>query len=427
MKQLTKKQLSVLLALAILLGIFIAGCIVQQAQNPGRQTSANGPSFIPIISRGVPAFASSGTGTDANDRSFDTLWWSAAVSRGNPSWLAYDLSGVPVSKRGKVLLVWYNETFNYDHTVIGDVAYNMPGSYTIDLNFASGGTSSPPASGWKTVVTVAGNHYHSRQHVFDMHGANWVRINVTVSDGSLYNYSARMNVDIYDASHGLTDDFIDFGDSITATTMSHTTVAGSKSFGDLIHDQAPKYFPVQENGGIADLTSATPIGPQHHYLQAWLSIFPGTYVGLTYGTNDSFGCSNPADIANSVYGNDVSMVQAVLAAGKIPVVPHMIWSPRPDLQTCAAAINVKIDQLYKKYPKVIPGPDLYATFQNHPEYFFDSIHPNDKGVGPYRQAWANMFLKTIYHWQAASSTSNHAFTAIFTFGAMLLNRRLGIF
>jgi hypothetical protein len=391
MKKLRQTNFSLVLAFVSVVVLPLAAC---QAQLPVQ----TGPERVPvrsnpIISRGVPAFASSGTASEANDDSFDTMWWSSGV----PAWLAYDLSSVPVAQRGRVLLVWYNETYSYDHTIINEAAYNIPGSYSIDINFAPGG-GSPPTSGWRTVVTVTNNHYHSRQHVFDMQRANWVRINVTASDGSTDNYSVRINMDIYEAKYGLENDFIDYGDSVTAGSMSHTTTNTQvKSFGDLIHEQLPDQFPIEEDGGTGYLSSYDPIDAQHHFLQAWLSVFPGKYVGLSYGTNDSYGCGDPTAIADKVYNNYVVMVQTVLANGKIPIVPQMIWSPRPDLRTCAIAINAKLDQLYRAYPRVIPGPNLFAVFQNHPEDFGDMIHPNDQGIGLYRQAWANMFLRTIYH------------------------------
>jgi hypothetical protein len=138
-----------------------------------------------VISHNVPAFASSGYSPAyrANDNDFDTSWRSV----GTPAWLAYDLSNIPASQRGRVLVVWYNETSNYDHTLIKYPAYNMPENYTIDVNKSPGG-SQPPASGWITLVTVTGNHYHSRQHVIDMTGNNWVRMHVTVVDGAVENY-----------------------------------------------------------------------------------------------------------------------------------------------------------------------------------------------------------------------------------------------
>jgi hypothetical protein len=375
----------------------LAACVSQVPGQAGSERVPDSPN--PIISRDLPSFASSGSesANDANDGSFDTMWRSYRV----PAWLAYNLSSVPGTQRRRDLLVWYNETNSYDYKSISEAAYNVPSSYTIDINFAPGG-GSPPTAGWRTVVSVTNNHYHSRQHVLDMQGANWVRLNVTASDGSLENYDVSINMAIYEASYGLANDFIDFGDSITAGSMSHGTTNGQvKSLGDLIHEQLPDQFPLEEDGGTGYLSSYDPIDPQHLYLRAWLSVFPGKYVGLSYGTNDSWNCGDPTDIADKVYNNYVVMVQTVLAKRKIPIVPHMIWSPRPDLQACAIAINAKLDQLYKKYPQVIPGPDLFTVFYHHPEDFGDMVHPNDRGTGRYRLAWANMLLRTIYHWKGA--------------------------
>src|SRR3954451_13825476 len=97
---------------------------VQTSQTPGNEL------LMPLISRNVPAFASSGyyPASNANDDSYDTAW----RSQGSPAWLAYDLSKVPASQRSKVLVAWYNETSNYDHTIVGYYAYNMPRDYTID-------------------------------------------------------------------------------------------------------------------------------------------------------------------------------------------------------------------------------------------------------------------------------------------------------
>src|SRR6266567_1032122 len=189
----------------------------QATQTPGKAA------FIPLISRNAPAFASSGyyPASNANDDSYDTTW----RSQGTPGWLAYDLSNVPASQRSKVLFVWYNETSNYDHTIIGYNAYNMPQDYTIDVNPGDGG-GSPPGGGWITVATAKGNHYHSREHVIDMAGNNWIRINVTRVDGSLENYDASINMDVYDATYGIAGNWIFFGDSITAGGMGHATTGG---------------------------------------------------------------------------------------------------------------------------------------------------------------------------------------------------------
>jgi lysophospholipase L1-like esterase len=341
----------------------------------------------PVISRSVPAFASSEnySASNANDNNYDRSW----RSQGTPAWLAYDLSKVHISERQKVLVVWYNQTLAYDHTIIHENAYNMPRDYTLDVNNATGG-SKPPDQGWKTLVSVKGNHYHSRQHILDLSGNNWIRIDVTAVDGSLENFDVALKMDVYDARDGTSDDWVFFGDSITAGGMGHWTVGnGVKSFAQLINEHAPDNFPVEEAGGTGYLTSAD--GAK--YLSTWLKLFPGKYVGLSYGTNDAIGCVS----AESFYNNYVTMVQDVLSSGKIPVIPHIPWAEHPNIQRCGPALNAKIDALYSAFPKIMKGPDLWILFQTKPQLISkDTIHPTDTGFGVYRQQWANAMLGTVY-------------------------------
>lgn len=339
-----------------------------------------------VVSRTVPAFASSTyyPASYANDNSFDTLW----RSQGAPAWLAYDLSRVAAAQRANVLVVWYNESYAYDHTISNIPAYNMPQDYTIDVNAGAGG-GTPPSNGWVTRVTVTGNHYHSREHLIDMTGSNWIRLNVTSVDGASQNYDASVNMDVYDASTATGDSWILFGDSITAGAMGHSTTGRVASFAQLINAQAPKHYPVQEAGGIGYLTSAD--GAK--YVATWLQLFPGRYVGLNYGTNDANACLSPS----SFRANYVTMIQAILHAGKTPVVPHIPWGRTTNIQNCAPALNAQIDALYAMFPQVIKGPDLWAFFQtNQVLISSDNIHPTNTGFGAYRQQWANAMLKEVY-------------------------------
>jgi len=266
---------------------------------------------MPLISRGAPAFASSNLypAKNANDGDYSTAW------RGSiPSWLAYDLSGVPAAQRRRVVVGWFNDpmTTPYDHVLIGDNAYNNLRDYTIDANAAPGG-GSPPASGWVTLATVAGNHYHSRQHLIDLTGYNWVRINVTASDGSSGNSDAAINFDVHDASQGVGDDWMLYGDSITQDGLHHEPVNGTGNFGQLITAAKPGFTPLFEDGGIGGLLSSD--GAQN--IGTWLSTFPGRYVALNYGTNDANSCVSATTFSN----NYVTMVKAVLAVQTLHAVP----------------------------------------------------------------------------------------------------------
>src|SRR6185312_6858802 len=153
--------------------------------------AAAAPVPMPLISRGLPAFTSSGIypARDANDGDYDTVWRGSSKS-----WLAYDLSTVPSSRRSRILVAWYNDpiTTPYDYALAGDVAYNEPRDYTVQANAAHGGGAAP-SSGWVTLATVTGNRYHSRQHLVDFAGYNWIRLNVSAVNGSPGNTDAAIN------------------------------------------------------------------------------------------------------------------------------------------------------------------------------------------------------------------------------------------
>lgn len=214
-------------------------------------------------------------------------------------------------------------------------------------------------------------------------------MNVSAVDGSAENYDVSINMDVYDANGGLADDWIFFGDSITAGSMGHQTLNGVSAYAQLIHRISPDHYPIQESGGIGYLTSAD--GAK--YLPAWLTLFLGKYVGLSYGTNDALGCVSPEEF----YNNYASMVQDVLKAGKSPVVPRIPWGKNANIQKCAPLLNAKIDALYQAFPQIIHGPDLWAFFQSHQDLISsDTIHPTDVGFGAYRQQWANTMLTEVY-------------------------------
>ena len=170
-----------------------------------------------MISRNVPAYASSDNAKSANDSSYATTW------RGSvPGWIAYDLSNVEASHRGKVVVVWYNnDTYDYDYTIKNSGSYNSPKSYTIEANSAPGGGNAP-TSGWVTLEKTTNNIYHSRQYAIVLTGYNCLRMNVSEVN-SLSGNIATINLDIHYAAQGIEDDWIFYGDSITAGGMVDST------------------------------------------------------------------------------------------------------------------------------------------------------------------------------------------------------------
>jgi lysophospholipase L1-like esterase len=342
---------------------------------------------MPVISRDAPAFASASIQPpgDASSGDYTRTWRSTGPL---PVWLAYDLSGVPKAHRGKVVVAWY-EDGSYDYDTSTDGAYNEPRDYTIEGGRGPGGGAGVPADGWVTLVTVSGSTFHSRQHLLDMSGFNWIRIYVTAVNAMPQNRDVAIKMDVHDASAGIGDDWIFYGDSITAGAMIEYPKVGVGTFAQLVNQSRPAYFPVQENGGYGGLTSFD--GAKR--VPAWLTIFPGHFVALAYGTNDAGYCVDPAKFDT----NMAAMIQAVQASGKVAVVPKIPWARTAQVQRCGPSLNARIDKLYAAYPGVVMGPDFWAFFSAHPDLIStDNLHPSLAGFGEFRRLWADQMLATVY-------------------------------
>jgi len=345
---------------------------------------------MPLISRDVPAYASSGQAFDANDSNYDSYWRSSGAL---PAWIAYDLSAVPAVQRGRVAVVWYCDSWNWDYISSAD-RYNLPALYTIDAHAAHGGAA-PPApddAGWVKLAEVATvNPYNSRQHIVNLTSGttvyNWIRMRVTQASGVPWNFDAMFNLDVHDAHLGVDDDWIFFGDSITAGGMKHYDQTIGPTFSEVVHTAYPDYFPLQQDGGVGGWTAADGIA----HLPAFLADFPGRYVGLAFGTNDTWGFT-----PQQFYNNYETMVQAVIAAGKIPAIPKIPWNPQ-SFASKIPALNDQLERLKSAYPQIVSGPDLWTFFQSNPSLISsDNLHPNDAGYIAYRRQWAEAMISNVY-------------------------------
>jgi lysophospholipase L1-like esterase len=232
-----------------------------------------------------------------------------------------------------------------------------------------------------------------------MAGYNWVRFNATASDGSSGNTGIAINMDVHDASAGVSDDWMFYGDSITQDGFGHDTRLAANgttvgTFAQLVSAQKPGYFPAYQDGGIGGLLSAD--GASN--INTWLALFPGKYVTLNYGTNDAANASaGDPTIAQTFYNNMQTMVKAVIAAGKTPIIPTIPWARLATVQANAPVLNNQTAALEVAYPQIVKGPDLFAFFKANPGLISgDNLHPSwDNGYAAMRQQWANWAISTI--------------------------------
>ena len=341
----------------------------------------------PVISTDCPAYSQTGMTSYANDEHYFSFWNSSGAD-----YLAYDLSGVPENQRKKVIAVWYNATGQFDYTVANGGSNGLPSDYTIEVNSADGGDY--PQDNWEIVETVTGNTLHSRQHVVDMTGYNWIRMNISGNDGK-DGGNTSVNMDIHNISDGISDSWIFYGDSITACGMMNCYGTG---FAELVNQIDNRYFPIQENGGIGGITSTQ--GAEN--IDRWLEVFPGKYVSVAYGTNDAWG--NPSN-TEKYYSNTAYMVEKIIEAGKIPVVPKIPYATESAVGDNVPAYNAMIEKIYENYPEVVKGPDFETFFRENPDLLSaDGVHPNDNGYAAMRELWADVMYKTVYSAESGNET-----------------------
>jgi lysophospholipase L1-like esterase len=334
-----------------------------QAGNASNGGGSAGATTAPmaLISRGVPAFASSGMAVNANDDKPNIAWSSEAL----PAWLAYDVSQVPAGQRKQVLLAWY--CYWADYLVTTPKPEQMlPLDYVIETNAGVGG-GAPPIDGWQQVAQVTANAKSARQHAFDLAGANWVRMNVTKSSDAA---KVMVDLDLYSAPAGGRDGWLFMGDSITYMTTQ-------RAFSDLpaLVEKAKKgRVPLIVDGALGGTNTTT----AQEIIETSLSEFGGRYVVLAYGTND-----------HAPEFKMESLVQKVIALGKVPVVPHLPWADGKLEE--GPLMNQAIDVLYAQYPQILKGPDLWKAFENRTDLIpSGDVHPNGEGMEFLRGEWAKV-------------------------------------
>ena len=330
----------------------------------------------------------------AND---GTLTQSPGFTVAFPVWWALDMSTVPVAQRQQVLFAWQNDFSNgpYNPDLIGTNPGNLPKDYTIDYNTGAGGGAAP-TNGWVNLATVTGNVRHSRQHLVNMSGANWIRINVTAAHGSPSNNNVAMKVAVHDAHLACTSWFV-AGDSIVQRAFVHDETSGiGQIVPKQVHGLRPAYYPYMESGGEGGYT-ATDYQAQ---FATWLPDFPGKFVVLALGTNDANAGGAPV---TNYTAKMQSMITTAVSAGKTVIIPHIPWGSTANILANGPTINGYIDALIAANPGVLAGPDLWAFFSTHQsDISNDGIHPTDpllsqgNGYVDYRTQWVNWLVANIY-------------------------------
>lgn len=366
------------------------------------------PPAMPVYSFGLPGKLSGSAWFDparALDTDMNTDWRQVDA---DPQWFAVDISTVPDAQKATSVFHWFNKsTGMYWQTAVqtSNTYNNLPRDYTIDSNTAAGGGAAP-TTGWVTEVTVTGNTYRSRTHTLHLTGKNWVRINVTASNGAPGNDDAAFQILIHNAALGLDDQYRMLGDSITQDGLAEARVGGGNwqhgNVAQQINNVLTDRYPVFEDGGVIGMN----VSWVNTNKASLLSGHTGRFVGVAIGTNDANQAGALTAGQISAYQTDLlAIVDYIISLGKTPIVANIPWGSANAgmLGTNANTLNTQvISALWADAtrPTVVRGPDLYTLFNTTQNLIgTDGIHPTLDVGGGYDQMidlWAQTLLVNVY-------------------------------
>jgi len=294
----------------------------------------------PLVSRGKPVFTSTGVA---------------------PAWVAVQVGVGP----SHVLVRW-----TAPGTDFTDVAL-APAEYRIE---SSADSSNGADGSWRLEVTVTHNAVRSRAHRFEFDGQSWVRLVVTGAANPDRGIQIDA-MDVHDASDGTDDTWFFLGDVMSVADRE------SPSFAENVHAEYPGYFPVLIDGSVRGELATQALAR----LGSVLALNPDfRHFAIAYSMHDLHG--ERLDVAR-VRATLQAMIDQLRADGRVPVLARVPLSPSGNREA-SSDYNRVIDELTQANA-LLPGADLYAWFQAHPEQLTDEGRPGSEGHVAIHRLWAD--------------------------------------
>jgi len=347
------------------------------ACDPAGRTLGDITAPSPLVSVGAHVTASAGV--EGPERAVDGLYHQNGPARlgmptkDEPAWIAIELDG----EYSRLLLSWDDPGFgNYDNIAEAPLDYMLE---------TSANSTDGEGGDWTNVASVTKNPVRARAHAFDFRDQHWVRLTVTAGHDKDVGIDEISLFDLSEADHERpADTWFFVGDSITAGAFQRTYGLGN--FDARIHKALPDYTPAMINGGIGGELATGGRGR----LDQLLELNPDfTFIGIGYGTNDSWGNQHVEQTSFESAMTDI--VDRVLAAGRIPVLARIPYATMA--HETLPEFNAVIDRLTRE--RGLPcGPDLYAHFKKaqEEELNTDGVHPNSSGYSQMNGVWAEAAL-----------------------------------
>ena len=261
-----------------------------------------------------------------------------------------------------------------------------PASYRIETSASStnGGDGD-----WRGELSVTANTAAARVHEVEFDGQSWVRLTFDAdvraagdSRDALGDQRPFTRLDLHDASDGTDDCWVLLGEP--ALVLAPAGSAGRGGWAEHVHERYPGYFPALIDEARAGEAPARALERLDGLLQMHS---PARRVAIAFG-------AAAAQAASSVEpaGALEALVAAMIERGRLPVVartPAPPGGPREAVES----FNRRIDALERRHG-LLPGPDLAAWFDAHPEQLDGEGRPSEEG----QRANARLWLDALDAW-----------------------------
>jgi len=332
----------------------------------------------PIISHGKPTYGSS-KGTEVLvDGKFNHPAWPVY----NGSWFAIKVGEGPT----RVFFNWNNPAYSWSDDIgkATSCKGNMSVPRDYDILISSNSTNGSNGQ-WRKVDSVRENSVSERGHLIDFAGASWVKMSIIVGGGTLDE------VEIFDVSRGAEDIWFFPGTSITANTYKES-IKSSQTFAGLVAAMHPGYYPAMIRGGIGCINSTTFATDISKYLSMTRNAH---YWAIEMGTNDAWG-GNDSGVAAFIKNMQL-IIDSCKVSGIHPIIARIIATDSLKAGWQVNSVYLKAVDSLTGANNLIPGPDLYTWFKQHPgDLNKDGVHPNSAGGADIQMLWANQ-MSSLYN------------------------------
>jgi hypothetical protein len=249
-----------------------------------------------------------------------------------------------------------------------------PSAYVIETSASS---TNGRDGEWRRELSVDANTASARAHVVEFDGQSWLRLTLSSEPGG--SALPFEQLDLHDASDGTDDCWLALGDAhLGAFARGPSEAHGEEfSWAELIHERYPGYFPALVHEARSSESPARTLERLSDLLAIHSSV---SRVAIAYSA------ASIQDIDADAAALE-AMVSAVLHRGHLPVVAR-----QPVLRGRAGdavdAFNRCISALEQRHG-LVPGPDLAAWFDAHPDQLGDDGHPSVEGRRAIACLWAD--------------------------------------